>query len=118
MNKARKTQPSGTNSVFDTSLPKPALETRLVQAYVMLLVVSKYERDLKSVSVVRYGAYEVRLIEPPSAPNTFVFWIELFDHNCQVSIDGGGANDLEKALATAKSLASHAEKLSRARAEK
>lgn len=92
-----------------------SLEARLIQAYVMLLVVPKDERDLKSVSVVRFGAFEVRLIEPPLASNTFAFWIELFDHDCQVSVDGGGANDFERALATAEYFASCAEKLDRAR---
>jgi hypothetical protein len=115
MNRARRTLRSGTNSVFETSLPKLTVETRLVQAYVMLLVVPKDEHDFKSVSVIRHGAYEVRLFEPRSASNTFVFWIELFDHDSQVSIDGGGANDLERALATAEYFASCAEKLSRER---
>jgi hypothetical protein len=94
------------------------LETRLVQAYVMLMVIPKDEHDLKSVAVLRYGAYEVRLIEPPAASDTFVFWIELFDHDSQVSIDSGGAGDFERALATAEYFASCAEKLSREQLEK
>lgn len=89
------------------------LETRLAQAYVMLLVIPKDEHDSKSVSLARYGAYEVRLVEPLSASNIFVFWIELFDHSCQVSIDSGGAEDFEEALATAEYLVSRAEELSK-----
>jgi hypothetical protein len=96
-------------------LSKVTLETRLVQAYVMLLVIPEDEHDFKFVPVVRYGAYEVRLLEPRSASNTVVFWIELFDHDSQVSIDSGGADDFEGALATAEYFASRAKKLSRER---
>jgi len=94
------------------------LEGRLAQAYITLLVVSDDEHDLKSASVIRYGAYEVRLIEPPSSSDTFAFWIELFDHDCQSSIDGGGADDFERALATAEYLASYAKQLRKRHAEK
>jgi len=118
MNRAHKTSRSRTNSVFETLSPKINLETRLAQAYVMLLVIPKDEHDLKSVSVMRCGVYEVRLVEPPLASNTFVFWIELFDHSCQASIDSGGTNDFDKALAIAKYLALRAEKLSKAHPEK
>lgn len=83
----------------------------------MLLVMPKDEHDLKSVSLVRYGAYEVRLFEPPAASNSFVFWVELFDGNRHVSIDGGGADDFEEALEKAEHLASCAEKLSREQPE-
>jgi len=94
------------------------LEARLAQAYITMLVVAKDEHELRAVSVIRYGAYEVRLVEPPSASDTFAFWIELFDHNCQSSIDGGGANDFERALATAEYLASHAKQLGKRRSQK
>jgi hypothetical protein len=113
MNGARKTSCSKTNLVFETRLSKMPLETRLAQAYVMLLVIPKDEHDSKSVSLARYGAYEVRLVEPLSASNIFVFWIELFDHSCQVSIDSGGAEDFEEAVATAEYLVSRAEELSK-----
>jgi hypothetical protein len=113
MNGARRTLCSKTNLIFETRLSKMPLETRLAQAHVMLLVIPKDERDSKSVSLARYGAYEVRLVEPLSVSNTFVFWIELFDHSCQVSIDSGGAEDFEEALATAEYFVSRAEELSK-----
>jgi len=106
-----------TKSVFELRC-KMTLEGRLAQAYITLLVVSDDEHDLKSASVIRYGAYEVRLIEPPSSSDTFAFWIELFDHDCQSSIDGGGADDFERALATAEYLASYAKQLRKRHAEK
>lgn len=114
MNGAHGTSCSRTKSVFETPLRKVTLETRLAQAHVMLLVIPKDEHDSKSVALVRYGSYEVRLVEPPSVSDTFVFWIELFDHSCHVSIDSGGADDFEEALATAEYLVSRAEELSKA----
>ena len=113
MNGARRTLCSKTNLVFETRWSKMPLETRLAQAYVMLLVIPKDEYDSKFVSLARYGAYEVRLVEPLSACNTLVFWIELFDHTCQISIDSGGAEDFEEALAKAEYFVSCAEELSK-----
>jgi len=78
----------------------------------MLLVIPTDKHDSKSAPLARFGAYEVRLVELPSVSNTFVFWIELFDHNRQVSIDRKGANDFEEALATAEHLILRAEELS------
>ena len=98
---------------FWNAVSKMNLETRLARAHVMLLVIPKDEHDSKSAPLVRYGAYEVRLVELPSVSNAFVFWIELFDHNRQVSIDSKGANDFEEALATAEQLVSRAEALSK-----
>ena len=118
MKRAGKTLRSRTSAAFKALVHKTSLEARLVQAYIMLPVVPKYERDLKFASVIRYGAYEVRLVERPSPSDTFVFWVELFDHDTQVSIDGGGADDFERALATAEYLASLAEKLDKERSKK
>ena len=55
---------------------------------------------------MRNGAYEVRLFESPHAcpDSTFLFWIELFDHNRQVSIDSGGSDVLEDAVVAAEHL--------------
>jgi len=90
------------------------IESRLIRAHVELHVRPKDVRDQKSVSVVRYGAYDVRLIEPaPDSPDAFVFWLELFDHNRKISLDGGSAEDFEKALTIAEELGSHAEQLSK-----
>src|SRR5215467_11031417 len=112
MNRADKTLCPRISSGFGTSLSKMNLETRLARAHVMLLVIPKDEHDSKSTPLVRYGAYEVRLVEMPSVSNAFVFWIELFDHNRQVSIDSKGANDFEEAVATAEHLILRAEELS------
>jgi len=91
------------------------LEARLVQAHIELQVTPNVENDLKSVSLRRYGAYDVRLVESAhtSDSSTFEFWLELFDHHRKISLDSGGANDLERAVAIAEALVAHAEELSK-----
>jgi hypothetical protein len=41
---------------------------------------------------MRVGAFEVRVVQPPSAPpaNAVILWIELFDHDQKLSIDSIG----------------------------
>jgi hypothetical protein len=91
---------------------KMTLEARLVQAHVMLEVIPKDRHGSKSVPLAQYGAYEVRLVEPAvCSANCFIFWIELFDRAGHVSIDSGGANDLEEASAIADDFALRAAKL-------
>jgi len=94
---------------------KMDIEGRLVRAHVELYVRRRDERASKSVSVARYGAYEVRLLRvvPGSSADPFIFWIELFDHNRAISLDSGSAKDLEKALGVAEELISHAEQLNK-----
>jgi len=91
------------------------LEARLLQAHIELEVTPKDEHDVKSVPLARYGEYEVRLVESAhgSPANTFDFWLELFDHRRMISVDSGGANDLEGAVAIAETLIAHAKELSK-----
>jgi hypothetical protein len=91
------------------------LEARLVQAHVELEVTPKDQHGVKSVPLVRYGAYEVRLVEfaQSTRTNPFVFWLELFDFNEKASIDSAGADELDDALTVAQELASRAEQLSK-----
>lgn len=92
-----------------------SLEALLIQAYVKLKASPIEENGSKWVPLVRYGAYEVRLLEP--APNStserFVFWLELFDYGRQISINGGGAIDLEEAVALAEQLVAQAKESSK-----
>ena len=67
------------------------------------------------MSVARYGAYEVRLLQPVhgSSADPFIFWLELFDHNQRISLDSGSAENLGEALGVTEELISHAEQLSK-----
>jgi hypothetical protein len=56
------------------------------------------------VTLARFGSFEVRLIQPVNVPlaNEARFWMELFDHDRQLSLDSVGNLVLEDAAATAE----------------
>jgi hypothetical protein len=91
------------------------IKARLRRAHVELDVTPEDEHGLKAVPVARSGAYEVRLIEfsQISSGKAFAFWIELFDHNEGIAIDGGAVIDLEEAVTFVEDLISRAQELSK-----
>src|SRR6516225_7134393 len=91
------------------------IEARLRRAHVELEVTPEDERGLKAVPLARFGAYEVRLVEfsQISSGKAFNFWLELFDHNEGIAIDGGGVNDLEEGVRFVEDLISRAEELTK-----
>jgi hypothetical protein len=94
------------------AIVKMTLEARLIRAHVMLRLAQKDQHSF--VPLARHGAYEVRLVElTDGLVNKFIFWIELFDRDRRVSIDSGGANDVEEASTIADHLALRAEQLSK-----
>jgi hypothetical protein len=88
-------------------------ERRILQSYVWVLRAPQDVDGQKSCSLVRYGAYEVRLIEPSQmlGGNSAPFWIELYDHNRKLTIDCFGNDDLEQAAETAVDLIAEAKRL-------
>ena len=90
------------------------LEERLIRAHVQLEIISPDSHCLKVVTLARHTAYEVRLVEfsQTSSASAFAFWLELFDHNHRIAIDGGGANDIEEAVTFAEELIARAKTLS------
>jgi hypothetical protein len=66
-----------------------------------------------TASLVRYGPYEVRLIELPSESQNGArqFWLELFDHRQKQMLDSYRSSNLEDTAAVAESLCSEAELL-------
>ena len=82
------------------------LETQLLQAHVKLRLASKHGHGLVTATLARHGSYEVRMYEPPH--DEFLFWIELFDHNIQFSIDSYGRHVLEDAVVAADDLIAQA----------
>jgi hypothetical protein len=91
------------------------LAARLVQARIELAVTPEDEHGSKAAPLARFSAYEVRLVQfrQTSPPNAFAFWLELFDHNEGIAIDGGGTNDSGEAVTFAEELVSRAEELSK-----
>jgi hypothetical protein len=91
------------------------LAAQLVRAQVELAATPKDEHGLKSAPLANYGVYEVRLVDLAKSARTgrFVFWLELFDHNEEIALDSGSANNLCEALTIAEELISSARELSK-----
>jgi hypothetical protein len=100
------------HEISETAI-KMSLEERLIRAHLALRVAPEGGRELELIALARYGGYEVRLVEPEQdlPDNRFDFWLELFDIHRKISVDSGGANDLERALAIAEEFVSRAKEL-------
>ena len=88
------------------------LEAQLIQAHLKLQLATPSEDGSRTVTLMRYGAYEVRLVEPSHASPAggVLFWIELFDHDRRRSIDSVGSYIIEDAVIAAEHLIAHAER--------
>jgi hypothetical protein len=86
--------------------PAKALELRILQLYIWSLDTRRFIDGSRTATVARYGAYEVRLVEPLVDPqgDTIPFWIELFDHKSAVTIDSCGGHDFEETAVGAAAL--------------
>jgi hypothetical protein len=99
------------------SLPKSTgislIELRLTRAYISLLLVPTDEEGLRTVSLARYGKYDVRLVESALTPavDTQKLWVDLYAHDVHARIDRCSVNDLDEAVAAAKYLISRAKTL-------
>ena len=90
-------------------------ETRLIRAYLALFLAPTRDDVTKTVTLARFGAYEVRLIElartlcgriPP-------VWIELYAHDLHCSLDSCGCEEFDEASTSADELISQAKELHR-----
>jgi len=84
-------------------LSKPSrneLEALLKDAQAKLQLAPPAARASRAVTLMRFGPFEVRVVQPLSAPptNTAIFWMELFDHDRQLSIDSVGDCTIDDAL--------------------
>jgi hypothetical protein len=91
---------------------KMTLEAQLIRAHLRLQLATPNEDDSRTVTLMRRGAYEVRLVELSHASlvSRVLFWIELFDHHRRRSIDSAGSDILDDAVIAAEHLIAHAEK--------
>jgi hypothetical protein len=74
-------------------------ELRIAQAYIRLLCTPETESGANMVSLAWIGYYEVRMFEGPQIGSAHapLFWIELFDHNAQESVDSCSCHEIEDA---------------------
>jgi hypothetical protein len=86
---------------------------RLNNAYVALALMPECSDGSKTVTLKRFGDYEVRLIDFSQRGSTAdcLFWLELYCHMTRSSLDSCRCNDLEDAETAADCLVSHAKQL-------
>jgi hypothetical protein len=91
---------------------KPLLG-RLGQAYVRLLLIPESTDGSRTVSLARYGAYEVRLVEFSHCPasDDSCFWVRLHRRGLQSSLDSCWCDDLDDAETAAEHFVSRAKQL-------
>jgi hypothetical protein len=89
-----------------------ALHHRILEAYYSPEF-DEERSDQRTVSLVRHGPYELRLMELSRKLKTETerLWLELFDHDHQLTIDSYGGRTLVNITAAAKSLCSNAKEL-------
>jgi hypothetical protein len=99
------------------TLPKTSrieLEAQLIETRAKLHLVPPGGNVSRTATLMRLGSFEVRLIQPLSVPpaSSIRFWLELFDHDRQLSIDSVGDRVIEDAVIAAEEFIAHATKLS------
>jgi hypothetical protein len=95
-------------------ITRNSLEQRLASAYALLRHVPEDEHHSRSVSLERYGPYDVRLVEvTPESPASAakLLWLELYDQDRQVGLDSCMCDGLEDAAIAAERLISQAREL-------
>ena len=78
-------------------------ETRLIRAYLNLFLARRAEDGSKTVSLSRFGCYDVRLVEfvDDVLADPFQLWIELYSHETELTLDSFGCDDFEAAVRVA-----------------
>jgi hypothetical protein len=90
-----------------------ASDQRVARAYIRLLLAPEGKDGSKTVSLARFGQYEVRLVELSQidSADAALFWMELYAHHVQLAVDSCGCHELEEAVIAAEELVSQARRL-------
>jgi hypothetical protein len=86
-------------------------ELRITRAYISLLSAPTGKHGGRSISLVRFGKYEVRMtdISQIFSTDTPLFWLELFDHDLKLTVDSCQCHEFEEAATVLKDLVLQAE---------
>jgi hypothetical protein len=68
--------------------------SRIHKAYLAISLAPEGEDGTRTVCLARYGAFEVRLIEP-RRPDGCACWLELYRHDIGMSLDSCSSDDLD-----------------------
>ena len=95
------------------AINRRSIEALVTQCYIQLVLVSWDESGSRSVSLAKYGNYDVRLVEVKSADTAEIphLWVELYANDVRASIDACGCDDIEAAAMAAEHIMSEAQKL-------
>jgi hypothetical protein len=85
----------------------------LHRAYFALLLASRSKDGTRTITLARYGAFEVRLIELQGrrSSDASLSWLELYRHDIDTSVDSYRCDDLDEAETAAEHLVSSAREL-------
>jgi hypothetical protein len=94
--------------------PRNELKAQIIEAHAKLQPTQERTNVSSMATLVRLGSFEIRLIRPLSVlPGSSAgFWLELFDHDRELSIDSVGARVIEDAVIAAEEFFARAIKLS------
>ena len=90
-------------------------ELRIARACVKLLGIPDGNSE-KSVSLARIGSCEIRVFEGPqvTSDGMRLFWLELFDHGAEKSVDSRGFHEIKDAVVVFEDFISQADRLKEA----
>jgi hypothetical protein len=96
------------------TLRSAELEAQLTEAQGKLQLTHQDTNGMRLETLVRHGSFEVRLIQSLHIPPEIaaLFWMELFDHDRQLSIDSVGNIVLEDAVIAAEDFIERARRMS------
>jgi hypothetical protein len=85
-------------------------ELRIARAYIKLLCIPEGKSDARMVSLAWIGDYEVRMFEgwQISSADAPLFWMELFDHHAQATVDGYSCHEIKDAVTVFQNFISQA----------
>jgi len=86
-------------------------ERKLVRAYTRLFLVPRGKDGTRSISLARFGKYDVFLVELAQDKRAPQFWMELYAHDVERGLDSCACEDLEQAAIAAQGLISQAKQL-------
>ena len=103
---------AGAKAALNTDGQK-MIAARVTESYASLFLTSTHDDGSRHAAIARVGAFEVRLLELPSAnsPEEASLWVELYDRGHRVGVDSYKCGDLDEAIDVAQLLMTQATRL-------
>src|SRR6478736_2839552 len=100
-------------NLYDGIERQKIIAARVTESYTSLFLTSKHDDGSRHAAIARIGAFEVRLLEMPSAnsPEEASLWVELYDRGLRVGVDSYKCGDLDEAIDIAQILMTQATRL-------